>query len=98
MLLSDLVPELSVLDAAVLGNEHGIEPELLLLFKVFEQGCDGLDQEQKAQQVEPCDEIDTDVGDESGAKAGEDSVDCRLGVAGAGLNAGNAAGPPAADA
>lgn len=88
MLVCDFVPEFGVFNAAVLGDEHRVETEFLLLFKVLEQGCNGLGQEQKTQQVEPCDETDTDVGDESGAKAGEDSVDCRMGVAGAGLNAG----------
>ena len=150
MLVCDFVPELGVFNAAVLGDEHRVETEFLLLFKVLKQGCNGLDQEQKTQQVEPCDETDADVGnipdkrgavgaavnghddldhdndstddlglfliarqeddvgpgivaerekrgereeqngdgDESGAKAGEDSVDRGLGVAGAGLNAG----------
>ena len=88
MLVCDFVPELGVFNAAVLGDEHRVETEFLLLFKVLEQSCNGLDQEQKTQQVESCDKTAADVGDESGAKAREDSVDCRLGVAGAGLNAG----------
>ena len=82
------MPELGVFNAAVLGDEHRVETEFLLLFKVLEQSCNGLDQEQKTQQVEPCDETDADVGDESGAKAREDSVNRGLSVAGAGLNAG----------